>query len=91
MTPKTMTEKDMFLQTFERECQTTLKILRAYPPGEGELTPHERSKSARELAWIFILEQIAIAKAVTKGPARARIQKVIDAHVEVIVAVLLDR
>ena len=65
--PKTMTEKDMFLQTFERECQTTLKILRAYPPGEGELKPHERSKPARELAWIFTLEQIAVADAAIKG------------------------
>src|SRR5687768_1310267 len=36
-------------------------------------------------------EQIAIAETVTKSPARARIQKVIDTHVEVIVAVLLDR
>jgi uncharacterized damage-inducible protein DinB len=67
MTPKTMTEKDMFLQSFERECQTTLRILRAYPPGESELKPHERSKSARELAWIFTLEQLAIADAAIKG------------------------
>lgn len=67
MTPKTMTEKDMFLQQLERECQTTLKVLRAYPPSEGDLKPHERSMSARELAWMFALEQIALADSAIMG------------------------
>ena len=51
------TEKDMYLQTFERECQTTLKLLRAYPVAKGDYKPHERSRTAKELAWNFVLEQ----------------------------------
>jgi uncharacterized damage-inducible protein DinB len=54
---KTMSEKEMFLQTFQREIQTTLKLLKAYPPGKAELKPAEKSRSARELAWVFVTEQ----------------------------------
>lgn len=41
------------IDAWQRECATTLKVLRAYPPDQAELRPHERSRSARELAFIF--------------------------------------
>jgi uncharacterized damage-inducible protein DinB len=47
----------VFLDVFERECQTTIKVLRAYPEEKGELRPHPKSKTARELSFIFALEQ----------------------------------
>ena len=49
--------RQTFLDTFERECATTLKVLRAYPEDKAEIRPHPRGKSARELAFIFALEQ----------------------------------
>ena len=55
-----MTEKETFLNTWEREFQTTLKVLRAYPPDKLDLKPHERSRSARELAWTFVVEEHVI-------------------------------
>jgi uncharacterized damage-inducible protein DinB len=57
MTEKTPTEKDMFLRTFQRECETTLKLLKAYPPNKADFKPHEKSRSAKELGWTFVLEQ----------------------------------
>jgi uncharacterized damage-inducible protein DinB len=51
-----MTEKEQLLSTLEREHPTTLKLLKAYPAAKDDLRPHERSKSARELAWIFVAE-----------------------------------
>jgi len=51
-----MTEKDQLLSTLEREHPTTLKLLKAYPAAKGDLRPHERSMSARELAWVFVAE-----------------------------------
>jgi uncharacterized damage-inducible protein DinB len=57
MTQKTATEKDMFLQSFERECQTTLKLLRGYPADKADFKPHPKSRSAKELAWTFVMEQ----------------------------------
>ncbi len=50
-------QKDMFLQTYEREHATTMKALRAFPPDKLELRPHESSRSARELAWVFAEER----------------------------------
>jgi len=57
MAQKTMTERDMFLAAFEREYQTTHKVLRAYPADKAELKPAEKLKPARELAWMLVLNQ----------------------------------
>ncbi len=51
------TPREVFLDTFERECATTIKVLRAFPEDKAEIRPHPRGKSARELAFIFALEQ----------------------------------
>jgi uncharacterized damage-inducible protein DinB len=50
-------EKDMFIDMWNREFQTTLKVLKAFPENEQELRPHAKSKSARELAWGFVAEE----------------------------------
>ena len=58
--------KQQFLDGFERESATTLKVLKAYPEDQSELRPHERSKTARELAAMFTMEMAAI-DAVIRG------------------------
>lgn len=52
-----MTEKDVFLATWEREFHTTLKVLKAFPEDKLDLRPHERSRTARELAWTIVMEE----------------------------------
>lgn len=59
--------RDQFLQTFERETATTLRVLRAYPADQLDLKPSEKSKSARELAFLFVMEQGLAQKALTTG------------------------
>jgi uncharacterized damage-inducible protein DinB len=49
---------------FEREMATTRRVLAAYPPEKSELQPHPRAKSARELAWLLVLEQRLCGNAV---------------------------
>ena len=66
MTQKTATEKYMFLQTLNRESQTTLKILRAFPATKSDFKPHEKCRSAKELAWVFVQEQ-GMADSALKG------------------------
>ena len=56
--------KQQYLEGFERETATTLKVLKAYPEDQGELRPHERLKTARELAAMFTMEMAAIDGAV---------------------------
>ena len=54
-----MTEKEQFLTAVAREFPTTMRVLKAYPAGKGDLKPHAKSKSARELAWNFVTEEKA--------------------------------
>lgn len=58
------TPKQQFLDSFERETATTLKVLKAYPAEKADLKAHERLKTAKDLAWLFTMEQAAIAGAV---------------------------
>ena len=53
----TPTLKQQFLDVYEREHATTMRVLRAYPPDQAELRPHAMCKTARELAWVFALER----------------------------------
>jgi uncharacterized damage-inducible protein DinB len=54
-----MTEKEQFLSAVAREFPTTMRVLKAYPAGKGDLKPHAKSKSAHDLAWMFVTEQKA--------------------------------
>lgn len=58
-----ISEKARFLKTFEKEAATTLRVLQAYPEAECGLKPHERSNTALNLAWMFVMEQLLIVKA----------------------------
>ena len=62
-----MTPKEQFLQTFEREVATTVKVLRALPPDKAELKPATMCRSARELAWTLASEQGMSVVALTTG------------------------
>lgn len=59
----TASTRQQILDTLTREAATTLKVLKAYPDDKSELKPHPVCKSARELAWIFTLEQEIAAAA----------------------------
>ncbi|HEX6940304.1 MAG TPA: DinB family protein [Longimicrobiales bacterium] len=62
-----MTAREHFLAAYARECATTKRVLAAYPEDRRDLRPHERSKTARELAWLFVIEQGMLARALTTG------------------------
>lgn len=51
------TPKLRFLESYEREHAITMRVLKAYPPDRTDLRPHPRCKTARELAWIFVMER----------------------------------
>ena len=52
-----MTPKQQFLDAYEKEHQTTMRVLRAYPEGKLNLQPHPKCKTARDLAWMFVMER----------------------------------
>ena len=61
-----MTEKEMFLQTWEREFRTTLKVIKAYPKDKLDIKPSAKSRSAKELLSTFASEESVIG-GVCKG------------------------
>ena len=65
---QTMSERETYLETFEREYQITLKVLRAYPPEKADLKPSERSQSAREVAWALVLYQNEVPRIIQGEP-----------------------
>ncbi len=56
-------EKARLQDAHTREHAITSKVLRAYPKGESEMRPHERSNSALQLAWTFVVEEMLMLKA----------------------------
>src|SRR5580765_5517780 len=52
-----LSPKQQFLDKYDGEHAITMRVLRAYPPDKIELRPHPKCKTARELAWMFVLER----------------------------------
>jgi uncharacterized damage-inducible protein DinB len=61
-----MTEKESYLNTLEHEVGTTIKVLKSYPADKAELRPAEKCKTARDLAFVFVAEQV-LAQAAIRG------------------------
>jgi hypothetical protein len=62
-----MTEKEMFLNNWQREFGTTLKILRQMPADKGNFKPAaEKVRSAKDLAAVFI-QELGVVDGVVKG------------------------
>src|SRR5688500_20069448 len=53
---QTTSAKQQFLAALDREFATTIKVLRAFPPDKANLQPHPKTKTAKDLAFIFVLE-----------------------------------
>ena len=56
-TATTRPARQQFLDLYDREHAITMRMLRAFPPEQSELRPHPKLKTARELAFVFVLER----------------------------------
>lgn len=63
--------KQQFLDAYEREHTITMKVLRAFPADQADLRPHPKCKTAKELAWVFVLERGLGALVMNDGLAQA--------------------
>ena len=60
-------EKEMYIKMWDNEFKTTLKVLKAYPENRQDYRPNEKSKSAKELAWVFASEEASMISGVIAG------------------------
>jgi uncharacterized damage-inducible protein DinB len=55
--------RQQFLDSFRREHECTMKVLRAFPAEQVSFRPHARSNSVKDLAFTFVMEQRLISLA----------------------------
>ncbi len=60
-------EREQFIQNWEREFQTTLKVLKAYPNDKHGLQPHGKCPQAKELAWRMVTEETVFVDGALTG------------------------
>ncbi len=64
----TKAPKQLFLEAFEREQATSLRVLRAFPDAQSDFRPSEKAKTARAIVWPLVLGQERLMlKALTTG------------------------
>src|SRR5262249_3482177 len=64
-TAQPTTEREHYLASFEREYQTTLRVLRGFPAAQAKLKFSERSHTATEIAWTLVISQMVIEPILT--------------------------
>ena len=81
-----MDEKALFLKFWEKEAPATRKVLSRIPEG-SEYRPDPKSRTAREIAWLIVREEIVLAEGLEKGvlewqelPAPATMKGVVDTY-----------
>ena len=52
-----ISEREQFIQAWEREFKTTMKVLNSYPANKTELQPHSKLPNAKDLAWRIVTEE----------------------------------
>ena len=59
-----MTEKEMLIDRWNIEFQTTMRVFKAYPADKLDLRPAEKSRTARELAWVLCADEMMLMGAI---------------------------
>ena len=81
-----MDPKVMFLKYWEQEAPAVRKVLSRIPEG-STYRPDPKSRTAREIAWLIVREEIALADGLEKGafewsevPAPPTMKEVLDTY-----------
>ena len=69
---KPTTEREHYIASFEREYQTTLRVLKAFPPDQAQMKFTPRSHTPLELASILALSQMVVAPSLTEAKLAQR-------------------
>ena len=69
-----MDDRELFLRVWQDEAPRFRRVLEALPEGQLDFRPHERSRSARELAWTIADMTSLLATFLRTGEARWELQ-----------------
>jgi uncharacterized damage-inducible protein DinB len=62
-----MDEKALFLKFWKKEAPATRKVLSRIPQQTSEYRPDPKARTAREIAWLIVREEIVLASGLEKG------------------------
>lgn len=81
-----MDQKTYFLKFWNKEAAATRQVLSRIPEGSA-YRPDPKSRTAREIAWLIVREEMALADGLERGtlewteiPAPATMKEVLDAY-----------
>jgi uncharacterized damage-inducible protein DinB len=81
-----MDQKALFLKIWSQEAATTRKVLSRIPEGSN-YRPDPKSRTAREIAWLIVREEIVLGEGLERGvfewaelPAPATMKEVVDTY-----------
>lgn len=62
-----MDQKTFFLKYWDKEAPATRKVLERIPNDKADYRPDPKSRTAREIAWVLVQEEIALGEGLAKG------------------------
>jgi hypothetical protein len=81
-----MDEKTHFMKFWDKEAAATRKVLSRIPEG-SQYRPDPKSRTACEIAWLIVREEIALAEGLERGaiewaevPTPASMKEVLDTY-----------
>src|SRR5688500_2025996 len=81
-----MNERELFLDFWTKEAETTLKVISRIPDG-SDYRPDPKSRTAQEIAWQIVCEEEMIVDAVESGagawnpgPEPATMSEIVNAY-----------
>jgi uncharacterized damage-inducible protein DinB len=82
-----MDQKSLFLKFWNKEAPATRKVLSRIPQQATEYRPDPKSRTAREIAWLIVREEIVLGSGLSKGvlewtetPTPATVQEIVDTY-----------
>jgi uncharacterized damage-inducible protein DinB len=85
-----MDQKEMFLSFFQKEGAATRKVIARVPQEKSDYRADPKARTARELAWLIVYEEIVLADGLEKAsfewvpkdapPVMAEILAIYDQH-----------
>ena len=61
-----MDEKALFLKFWEKEAPATRKVISRIPQEQSDYRADPKARTAREIAWLIVHEEIALVEALGK-------------------------
>ena len=82
-----MNERALFLKYWVKEAETTRNVISRIPEDRSDYRPDPKARSARELAWLLLREDIALVEGMEKGafewvelPAPATVKEIVETY-----------